>query len=137
MCHKHLSFLNILGVTVSFEQTASSVLEDSTLQLCAGLSLAAETLVAASVITAGGSAQLETDYVLTPSNQILTFEIGITRSCLTVQAVDDLVLENDEDFTLSLESNDAFVAISTTNGSSVITIPNQNSKSVQLCNMPL
>ena len=115
-------------MTVSFEEAALSVFEGSSLQVCAVMSLPAERLVTADVTIVGGSAQLTADFVLSPSTQTLTFEIGSTRSCVTVQAIDDFSLESDEDFTLSLESSDVFVVISPTDGSSLITILNENSK---------
>ena len=115
-------------MTVSFEEAALSVFEGSSLQVCTAMSLPAERLVSADITIVGGSAQLTADFVLSPSTQTLTFEIGSTRSCVTVQAIDDFSLESDEDFTLSLESSDVFVVISPTDGSSLITIPNENSK---------
>lgn len=113
---------------MSFEQPALPVVEGSTVQLCGVLSLPAETIVSVDVVISGGSAQVNADFSLSPSSQILMFSPGDLRRCLEVQVVDDQILEQDEDVNFSLESGQGFVLISPVLGSAAITIPNQNSK---------
>lgn len=114
---------------MSFQQPLYSIFEGSSVEVCAELSLQAEIPVSVDVLTVeGGSAQLSTDFTISPPIQVLTFGPGEAQSCLTVLAVNDLILENDENFSLTLQSNDQFVDISTTDSSTTVMIPNQNSK---------
>ena len=115
-------------MTVSFQQPTYSVIEGTTVEVCAELPLSAEILVSVNLVIGEGSAQLPTDFTLSPSTQRLDFAIGQTQSCATVEAVSDFTLEEDEMFSLTLVSNEPFVLISTTEGSTQVNIPNQDSK---------
>ena len=112
----------------SFQQPSYSTTEGNSVQVCAALFPEADIQVSVSFIISGGTAQLATDFTLSPSTQVLIFEAGSTLSCVTVAATNDSLLEEDEDFTLILQSSNMFVGISSIVGSTVVTIPNQNSK---------
>lgn len=116
-------------MTVSIQQPIYSILEGNIVQVCAELSLEAETLVTVDLVIGEISAQLNTDFTLSPATQVLIFGSGITESCVNVLAVNDSLLEEDEGFTLSLESNNEFVMVSSTERSATVTIPNLNCKS--------
>ena len=113
---------------VSFQQPSYSTTEGNSVQVCAALFPEADIQVSVSFIISGGIAQLATDFTLSPSTQVLTFEAGSIQSCMTVAAINDSLLEEDEDFTLTLQTNNVFIGISSIIGSTVVTIPNQNSK---------
>ena len=115
---------------VSFQQPTYSTTESNSVQVCAVLFPEADIQVSAGFIISEGTAQLATDFTLSLSTQVLTFEAGDIQTCVTVAAINDSLLEEDEDFTLTLQSNNTFVGISSIVGSTVITIPNQNCKSV-------
>ena len=115
---------------VSFQQPTYSTTENNSVQVCAVLFPEADIQVSAGFIISEGTAQLATDFTLSLSTQVLTFDAGDIQTCVTVAAINDSLLEEDEDFTLTLQSNNTFVGISSIVGSTVITIPNQNCKSV-------
>ena len=113
----------------SFQQPSYSTTEGNSVQVCAALFPEADIQVSVGFTINGGTAQLITDFTLSPPTQVFTFEAGTIQNCVTVAAVNDLLLEEDEDFTLTLQSNNVFVGISSIVGSTVIMIPNQNCKS--------
>lgn len=119
-----------LAVTVSIQQPIYSIPEGNTVQVCAELSQEAETRVVIDLLIEGTSAQLNTDFTLSPATQVLIFEPGIIESCVNVLAISDSLLEEDEGFTLSLESNNQFVMISSSERSATVTIPNENCKNM-------
>ena len=96
--------------------------------MCAELSSVADILVSVGLTISEGTAELSTDFTLSPSTQVLTFEPGAIQSCVNVAAMNDSILEVDEAFVLLLVSNDVSVLISSTDESTTIEIPNQNSK---------
>lgn len=126
--YHYLLPLLLSAVTVSLQQATYSIPEGTTVQVCAELSLGAETPVSVDLLVGETSAQLTTDFTLSPDIQVLTFELGVTQTCVTILANDDSLLEEDEDFTVSLESSNPFVLISPTEGSATVTIPNLNSE---------
>lgn len=115
-------------VTVSFLQSTYSIIEGNTIPVCAELSSVADILVSVGLTISEGTAELSTDFTLSPSTQVLTFEPGAIQSCVSVAAMNDSILEVDEAFVLLLVSNDVSVLISSTDESTTIEIPNQNSK---------
>lgn len=119
----------------SFQQPSYSTTEGNSIQVCAALFPEADIQVTVSFVISGGTAQLATDFTLSPPTQVLTFEAGSVLSCVTVAAINDSLLEEDEDFTLTLQSSNVFVGISSIVGSTVVTIPNQNSKITAFCNL--
>ena len=116
----------------SFQQPNYLTTEGNSVQVCAALFPEANIQVSVSFVISGGVAQLATDFTLSPTTQVLTFEAGGMLSCVTVAAVSDSLLEEDEDFTLTLQSTNTFVGISSIVGSTVVTIPNENSKPILL-----
>lgn len=127
-----LLFDLILVAMASFQLPSYSTTEGNSVQVCAALFPEADIQVSVSFVISGGAAQLATDFTLSPPTQVLTFEAGSVLSCVTVTAISDSLLEEDEDFTLTLQSSNTFVGISSIIGSSVVTIPNQNSKIILL-----
>ena len=115
-------------ITVSFQETFSSIEEGSSAPLCGQLSLEAEIQVMLTLSINGGNAQPSTDFTL--SNLAFTFESGSTIDCINISIVDDSTLEEDEIFTLILESDNSAVLVSSTAGVAMVTIPNQNCKKV-------
>ena len=97
--------------------------------MCGQLSSVAATSVTVSLSVTGGSAQVNVDFTITTLS--LTFLPGTTLSCTTVMAADDSTLEDDETFTLTL-NNLANPAVQAT-GSTMVTIPNRNSKYTHAC----
>lgn len=123
-----LKFLHIAGVMVSFQQPTYLINEGNSVEVCAVVFPEADIEVSVSFTISGGTALLATDFTLSPSTQVFTIEAGAAQSCVTLAAVDDALLEEDEDITLTLQSTDTFVGISSIVGATVITIPNRNSK---------
>lgn len=113
----------------SFQQPNYLTTEGNSVQVCAALFPEADIQVSVDFTINGGTAQLTTDFTLSPPTQVFIFEAGSVQSCVNVAAISDSLLEEDEDFTLTLQSNSIFVGISSIVGSTVIMIPNQNSKS--------
>ena len=93
--------------------------------MCGSLSSVAETLVTAMVIVDDVTALQNTDFTL--SGSTLSFQSGVMQSCTTVSAIADLILEEDETFTLGLLSNNDLVQI-LPDGTARVTIPNQDSE---------
>lgn len=98
-----------------------SVLEGSTLQICVQLSHEAAIQVILPLIIVAGTAQQNVDFTI--SSQSFTFPIGVQESCTNVSAVGDTILENDEQFTFTLQSSDTVLSFSDT----AVTIIDQNS----------
>lgn len=123
-----VAFFIISGVTVSFEQSSYSLTEGNIVQVCALLSSesALDITVTVNLSITGGTAVQNSDYVL--PGQVLTFMTREMRSCVFAGAINDAILEEDESFTLMLESNNMAVLISPTNGVTTVMIPNQNSE---------
>ena len=112
------------AVTVSFLQPSQSVPEGSSLQMCSQLSTeAAIPVVVPLEVVGGGIAVQNTDFIL--SSQSVTFPTGVMESCVSISAVDDSILEEDEVFTLALQSSETIL---TDSDSAAITIIDQDSK---------
>lgn len=116
--HSHF----LVAVEVLFQQgTLYSVPEGSTMQICVQLSREAAIQVIIPVIIVAGTAQQNVDFTI--SSQSFTFPAGIQESCNTVSSIGDTILEDDEQFTLTLQSSDTVVSLSDAS----ITIIDQNS----------
>ena len=120
------NFIITTAVIVSFEQLSYLVLEGSTVTVCGDLSSIAETTVTVALIVTDGTAQQNSDFIL--SLVELLFQPGVIQSCTFIGAIDDITLEGDESFTLGLQSTNSFVQISQTAGLTTVTIPNEDSK---------
>ena len=88
---------------VSFQELADSTQEGSFLEVCGELSSTAEIMITVMLVVNDVTTQQGTDFFL--STSILTFQPGETQSCAEVMALEDPTLEDDEEFTLRLESN--------------------------------
>ena len=119
----HLFFFCHLAITISFVQPTDSVLEGNSLQICTQLSSEAAIPVTVPLVVGGGTAAQNTDFTL--SSQSFTFLAGSVDSCVSITAVDDAILEEDEVVMLALLSSNAVLAGS---GSTAITIIDQDSK---------
>lgn len=123
----HIPLYNDLphaAVTVSFLQPSQSVPEGSSLQVCSQLSSeAAISVIVPLEVVEGGIAIQNTDFIL--SSQSVTFPTGAVESCVSISAVDDSILEQDEVFTLALQSSETVL---TGSGSTAVTIIDQDSK---------
>ena len=95
------------------------------MSVCGELSSIAETPVTVTISVIGDTAQQ--DFTLSPIS--LSFQPGATQSCTVVTATVDNTLEEDEVFTLGLQSTNNLVQISQTAGMTAVTVPNQDSKS--------
>ena len=132
----YLSLL-LAAVIVSFQESANSIAEGSSDQVCGQLSSEAALPVTVALIINGGTAQQNTDFTI--SSFILTFQPGSVLRCTTISVTNDSILEEDETLLLSLQSSDSTVLISITAGTTTVTIPNQDSKKNELytCQYPL
>ena len=95
-------------------------------RLCGQLSSETEILVTVTLLINGGTAQQNTDFTI--SNLALNFLPGSVLICTTISVTDDPILEEDETLILSLQSSNNAVLISSTAGTTTVTIPNQDSK---------
>ena len=126
-CLFYLLLPLLTAVTVSFQESSTSIAEGSSSdQLCGQLSSETEILVTVTLLINGGTAQQNTDFTI--SNLALSFQPGSVLSCTTISITDDLILEEDETVILSLQSSNSAVLISSTVGTTTVTIPNQDSK---------
>ena len=118
--------LLLIAVTVSFQESSSSIEEGSSEQLCCQLSSGAEIPVVVTLLVNDGTAQLNMDFIL--STQVLIFQPGEILICVAVSATNDSTLEEDEVFTLDLQSSNSDVLTSPIASTTTVTIPNQDSK---------
>lgn len=93
--------------------------------MCGLLSSIAETPITVMVVVDDVTALQNIDFTLSVST--LSFQSGVTQSCTTVSAIADLILEEDETFTLGLLSNNDLVQI-LPGETATVTIPNQDCK---------
>ena len=100
------------------------------MSVCGDLSSIAETPVTVTLTVTGGTAQQSVDFSLSVSS--LTFQPGATEGCTVVSAIVDNTLEEDEVFTLGLQSTSDLVQVSQLAGTTTVTIPNQDSKSARI-----
>ena len=110
---------------VAFQESIYSVEEGTSIQVCSEVSLPAEAPVLVTVSVNDNTAQENADFVV--SLTMLSFQPGQVESCTTASAVDDPILEGNEEFTLTLQSNDNLIQISPTAGLAMVAIPNQDS----------
>lgn len=96
------------------------------MQLCGQLSSQAEIPITVTLVVNDGTAQLSIDFTL--SAQALTFQPGEIQRCLQVSAMADSILEENEIFTLGLQSSNSDVLISSIAGATTVTIADQDSK---------
>lgn len=96
------------------------------MSVCGDLSSIAEIPINVALTVIGGTAQQNVDFTLSVS--FLIFQPGVTQSCTVVSAIVDNTLEEDEEFTLGLQSTNGLVQISPNAGMTMVTIPNQDSK---------
>ena len=96
--------------------------------VCGDLSSITETSVIVALIVTDGTAQQNSDFILSLIE--LIFQPGVIQSCTFIGAIDDIALEGDESFTLGLQSTNSLVQISQTAGLTTVTIPNEDSKSL-------
>ncbi len=112
------------AVTVSFLQPTQSIPESSSVQICSQLSgEAAIPVTVPLVVVGGGTAVQNTDFIL--SSQSVTFPTGAVESCVSVSAVDDSILEEDEMFSLALQSSET--VLTGTGSTAAVTIIDQDS----------
>lgn len=117
-----------VAVTVSFLQRSQSVPEGSSIEICSQLSSEAAIPVIVPLEVVGeGTALQNTDFLL--SDQSVTFPTGAVEMCVSVSAVDDSILEEDEVFTLALQSSDTVLTGS--GSTTIITLFDQDSKSTE------
>ena len=117
-------FILHIAVTVSFLQPTQSIPEGSSVQICSQLSSeAAIPLTVPLAVVGGGTAIQNTDFIL--SGQSITFLTGAVESCASMSAVDDSILEEDEVFTISLQSSETVLVNS--DSTAAITIIDQDS----------
>ena len=110
---------------VAFQESIYSVEEGTSIQVCGEVSLPTEALVSVTVSINGNTAQENADFVV--SLTMLSFQPGQVESCTTASAVDDPILEGSEEFTLTLQSNNNLIQISSTAGLAMVAILNQDS----------
>ena len=127
-----VSILTIAAVTVQFIQAFDSVAEGSSLEVCTQLSGEAAIPVTVPLLVGEGSALLNTD--LTISDQSFSFPAGIFESCVTILAIGDAVLEEDEAITLTLQSSDTVLI---TDGTIAIAITDQNSENAIIADVDM
>lgn len=96
------------------------------MQVCGQLSSTAEIVVTTQISIIDVTAQQTTDFAL--SVPTLVFQPGEIQSCTAVTAVADSILEDNEDFMLSLLSNNNLVLIPQSGGTTTVTIFNQDRK---------
>ena len=121
-----ICFLFHSAVTVSFLQPSESIPEGSSVEVCSQLSseAAIPVTVPLEVVVGGGTAVQNTDFIL--SSQSVTFPTGDVESCVSISAADDSILEDDEMFTLALQSSETILTGS--GSTAIITIIDQNSE---------
>ena len=101
------------------------------MQICSQLSSeAAIPLTVPLVVVGGGTAVQNTDFTL--SGQSITFPIGAVESCVSISAVDDSILEEDEVFTIALQSSETILIDS--DSTAAITIIDQDSMLIECRN---
>ena len=93
------------------------------MQICTQLSRDAGIPIIVPLTVEGGTAFQNTDFTL--SSQAVTFPTGAVEGCVSISAVDDSILEEDEVFSLALQSSDSVLSGS---GSTITTIIDQDSK---------
>ena len=91
------------------------------MQICVQLSREAAIQVILPLMIVAGTAQQNVDFTI--SSQSLIFPAGVQESCISILAVGDTILEDDERFTLTLQSSDTVLSFSNAS----ITIIDQNS----------
>lgn len=96
------------------------------MQVCGILSSTAETLITVTLLVNDDTAQQNNDFTL--SVLALEFQLGEVQSCTIVSAIADFTLEEDEMFSLGLQSVNNLVQISSTDGEAIVMIPNQDCK---------
>lgn len=111
------------AVTVTFQEPSYIIEEGSSGQVCGELSLTAAIPVSVTLSVTGGTALENMDFTI--PNSTISFQPGSILSCVDVLVSNDLLLEENEIFTLALISNNAVVQ---TAGTATVTIPNRNSK---------
>ena len=114
------------AVMISFEEILYSVEEGSSIEVCGEVSQPTEAPISVTISDNGDTALQNTDFTLSLST--LSFQPGQIRSCTVVSAVDDVILEEDEDFTLALLSSNNRIQVSQTAGMTTVVIPNQDSE---------
>ena len=93
--------------------------------MCGQLSSISEIPVTVTLIVNDDTAQQNSDFTL--SVLALNFQPEEEQSCTVISASTDSTLEEDEIFTLELQSSNGLVQVSPTAGVTTITIPNQDS----------
>ena len=101
------------------------------MQICVQLSREAAIQVILPLMVVAGTAQQNVDFTI--SSQFFTFPTGVQESCIIVSAVGDTILEDDEQFTLTLQSSDTVLSLSDAS----ITIIDQNSMLNKACSKPI
>ena len=111
------------------------------MQICSQLSSeAAIPLTVPLVVVGGGTAVQNIDFIL--SGQSITFPTGAVESCVSISAVDDSILEEDEVFTIALQASETVLIDS--GSTAAITIIDQdsmlsecrNSSMINFCGFP-
>ena len=88
------------------------------MQICTQLSREAAIPVIIPLTVGGGIAIQNTDFTL--SSQSITFPTGAMEICVSISAVDDSILEEDEVFTLTLQSTDTVLTGSSSTNTTII-----------------
>lgn len=116
------------AITVAFQELFYSAPEGDSVQVCGQLSSDSEAVIPIIVPLSlgGGSAVQNVDFTI--SSQSLIFQPGSMVTCSMVSSAVDSILEMDETFTLTLQSSDSAVLVSTTSATTTVTILDQNSK---------
>ena len=122
---------SLSDVTASFQEPSYLVAEGSSDQVCGQLSSEAAIPITVVLSINGGTAQQNTDFTI--SSFALSFQPGGVLSCTTISVIGDLTLEEDEILVLSLQSSNNAVLVSSTAGTTTVTIPNQDSRYHLLC----
>jgi hypothetical protein len=100
-------------------------------QICSQLSSeAAIPVTVPLVVVGGGTAVQNTDFIL--SSQSVTFPTGAVESCVSVSAVNDSILEEDEVFSLALQSSET--VLTGTGSTAAVTITDQDSMLTECMN---
>ena len=125
-------FFFYVAVTVLFLQPTQSIPEGSSVQICSQLSSEAAIPVTVPLLVGGGGTAIQnTDFIL--SGQSITFPTGAVESCVSISAVDDSILEEDEVFTLALQSSETVLIDS--GSTAAITITDQDSMLTECRNL--
>ena len=98
-----------VAVTTSFTQPFDSVAEGSSLQVCTQLSGETAIPVTVPLSIEEGRALPNADFIV--SDQSFNFPAGSMESCVTISAMSDAILEEDEEFTLVLQPTSTVLTV--------------------------